>query len=104
VARKTLTGFEVREQAGGSANIAFDYRIVVRRRGFESVRMAEVQHDVKAVDASRQQLAQFVTSGIPKKTAVKRNIQAPAIRPAASRPSVPKQPQPTIPQVPRGVK
>jgi hypothetical protein len=106
VARKTPTGFEVREQGGGSANIAFDYRIVVRRRGFESVRMAEVQHDVKAVDASRQQLAQFVTSGIPKKTAVKppRNIQAPAIRPAASRPSVPKQPQPTIPQVPRVAK
>jgi hypothetical protein len=104
VARKTAAGFEVREHAGGGSNVAFDYRIVVRRRGFESVRMAEVQHDVKTADASRQHLAQFVTSGIPKKAAATTppgNIQAPAIPPAASRPSVPEVPRQAIPQPPK---
>jgi len=42
VARKTSAGFEVRELGGGSATIAFDYRIVARRRGFETVRLQEV--------------------------------------------------------------
>jgi hypothetical protein len=103
VARKTPTGFEVREQGGGSANVAFDYRIVVRRRGFESVRMAEVQHDVRTVDASRQHLAQFVTYGIPREAAATkppRNIQAPTIRPVPPRPSVPNPSKPNIPQPP----
>jgi hypothetical protein len=42
VARKTSAGFEVREHGGGGSNVAFDYRIVVSRRGHETVRMAEV--------------------------------------------------------------
>ncbi len=42
VAAKTATSFEVREQGGGTSNIAFDYRIVARRRGYENIRMAEV--------------------------------------------------------------
>ena len=37
VARKTATGFEVRELDGGVSNIVFDYRVVARRRGYESV-------------------------------------------------------------------
>jgi hypothetical protein len=42
VARTTSGGFEVRELGGGSASIAFDYRIVAHRRGFETVRLKEV--------------------------------------------------------------
>jgi len=42
VARKTSSGFEVRELGGGSASVAFDYRIVAKRRGFETVRLEEV--------------------------------------------------------------
>ena len=42
VARKTATGFEVREQGGGNSMVGFDYRIVARRRGYESLRLAEV--------------------------------------------------------------
>jgi hypothetical protein len=42
VAQKTPTTFEVRELRGGKSNIAFDYRIVARRRGFETVRLKEV--------------------------------------------------------------
>jgi len=39
VARKTPTSFEVRELGGGRSNIAFDYRIVAKRLGYEEVRM-----------------------------------------------------------------
>jgi len=42
VAGKTATGFEVRERGGGTSNIAFDYRIVAKRRGYESVRLEDI--------------------------------------------------------------
>jgi hypothetical protein len=42
VASTTPTGFQVRELGGGDASIAFDYRIVAKRRGFETVRLEEV--------------------------------------------------------------
>lgn len=42
VASTTPAGFEVRELGGGTSSIAFDYRIVARRRGFEKVRLQEV--------------------------------------------------------------
>ena len=42
IAHKTPTGFEVREQGHGNASVAFDYRIVARRRGFENVRLQDV--------------------------------------------------------------
>src|SRR4029077_13231076 len=104
VARKTATGFEVREHGGGDSNVAFDYRIVVRRRGYEAVRMAEVQHDVKIAEASRQHLAEFVSSGVPKKAAA---VKAPqivtpsTIRAVPQRPNVQQPPKPIIPQVPK---
>jgi hypothetical protein len=52
IARKTRGGFEVRELGGGNSSIAFDHRIVARRRGFENVRLQEVHvphlsHEVK---------------------------------------------------------
>jgi hypothetical protein len=41
VAQKTATSFEVREQGGGTSSIAFDYRIVARRKGYEEIRLAD---------------------------------------------------------------
>ena len=41
VSNETAAGFEVRESAGGQSNIAFDYRIVARRKGYESIRLAD---------------------------------------------------------------
>ena len=41
VAEKTANGFVVRELGGGKANIAFDYRIVARRKGYENIRLAD---------------------------------------------------------------
>ena len=42
VSNKTPSGFEVRELGGGQSTVAFDYRIVALRRGFESVRLEDV--------------------------------------------------------------
>ncbi len=54
VARKTSTGFEVREHGGGASTLPFDYRIVAKRHGYESVRMAEVTRP--KVEVSRRLL------------------------------------------------
>jgi hypothetical protein len=104
VARKTAAGFEVREHGDGGSNVTFDYRIVVRRRGYETMRMAEVQTDVKTVESSRQHLAQLVNSGHLKNAAVAkipRIVPPPTIRPIPPRPSVPQVPKTGIPQVPK---
>jgi len=42
VASKTASGFEVRELGGGASSISFDYRIVAKRRGYESARLEDV--------------------------------------------------------------
>jgi hypothetical protein len=41
VTKKTANSFEVRELGGGKSSIAFDYRIMARRKGYEDVRMAD---------------------------------------------------------------
>jgi hypothetical protein len=41
VSQKSATSFEVHELGGGTSNIAFDYRIMAKRRGFETVRLAD---------------------------------------------------------------
>ncbi len=55
VAEKTATGFVVRELGGGKSNVAFDYRIVARRKGYENIRMADVteMHNRDAAMAER---------------------------------------------------
>lgn len=41
VAQKSATSFEVHELGGGTSSVAFDYRIMAKRKGFESIRMAD---------------------------------------------------------------
>ena len=42
VTNKTAGGFEVRELGGGSSDVAFDYRIVAKRAGYEDVHLEVV--------------------------------------------------------------
>jgi hypothetical protein len=42
VTRKTATTFEVHELDGGTSSIAFDYRIMAKRAGYENKRMEDV--------------------------------------------------------------
>jgi trimeric autotransporter adhesin len=101
VARKTAVGFEVREHGGGGSNVPFDYRIVVRRRGYETTRMAEVQHDTRIQDLSRQHFRQLNSSEITNRAGAIKAPIIPAIRPVQARPSVPQPPKPSIPQAPK---
>lgn len=41
VAQKSPASFVVRELGGGTSSIAFDYRIMAKRRGYENVRLAD---------------------------------------------------------------
>jgi len=39
VSSQGSSGFEVREQQGGTSNLAFSYRVVARRKGIEGRRL-----------------------------------------------------------------
>jgi hypothetical protein len=41
ISNKSGVGFEVHELSGGESNVAFDYRIVALRRGYENVRLED---------------------------------------------------------------
>jgi len=41
VSQKTATSFVVRELGGGTSSIAFDYRIMAKRKGYEQIRLAD---------------------------------------------------------------
>ena len=56
IAEKTATGFTVRELGGGTSNIAFDYRIVARRKGYENVRLEDVTDKRAVLAALNRQL------------------------------------------------
>jgi hypothetical protein len=45
VASQSATSFEVRELQRGKSTIAFDYRIVAKRKGYERARLAEVREE-----------------------------------------------------------
>jgi hypothetical protein len=47
VANETGGSFEVHELGGGNSSIAFDYRIMARRKGFEDIRMADLTGKVQ---------------------------------------------------------
>jgi hypothetical protein len=42
VAQKSPTSFVVRELGGGASSIAFDFRIMARRKGYEDIRLADM--------------------------------------------------------------
>jgi hypothetical protein len=53
IGNKTASGFEVHELGGGTSSVGFDYRIVVRRKGFEEVRLADKTEQFSAHVATR---------------------------------------------------
>ncbi len=56
IAGTSTAGFEVRELHHGGSNIAFDYRIVVRRKGYENIRMGNVTEMREHMIAHRQEI------------------------------------------------
>jgi hypothetical protein len=56
VSGKSATSFEVRELGSGTSNIAFDYRIMAKRNGFENVRLADVTKKYQEIEQRRKAL------------------------------------------------
>ena len=63
VTAKSATSFEVREQGGGASNVAFDYRIVAKRKGFEEVRLADVTESQNRLMADTKLVAEHGQTG-----------------------------------------
>jgi hypothetical protein len=96
VARKTAAGFEIREHGGGTSNVAFDYRIVAKRRGYEAIRMLQVP-ERKTLESLRPPLK--MATSLPK--VIPPIVPAQAIRPVPPRPVVPAQAIQPVPQIPK---
>ncbi len=60
VSNETPGGFEVHELRGGRSNIAFDYRIMAKRKGYESVRLADKTSQFGKEAMERQKLRRRV--------------------------------------------
>jgi len=56
VTNETAAGFEVREMGGGKSAVAFDYRIVAKRAGYENVRLADVTEQFKRQAEQREKM------------------------------------------------
>jgi hypothetical protein len=52
VSNKSAAGFEVHELGGGQSNVAFDYRIIALRRGYEDLRLADMTEKMARIQAS----------------------------------------------------
>jgi hypothetical protein len=74
VANETASGFDVRELGGGTAGIAFDYRIMAKRKGYESVRLEDLTAR-EAADNAR--MAERAERGANAGPVVRRAFQAP---------------------------
>ena len=84
VTNETASSFEVRELSGGRASIAFDYRIMARRKGYENVRLADL------------------TKRVAKLAAVNKGMQRkPPQLPAKPSPAASEVPEPR--RIPRGI-
>jgi len=95
VSQKSAASFEVREQGGGSSNVAFDYRIVAKRAGFENIRLADLTDEINREDAQRQSMKRPAAArAFPK-------LPVPPKTPAEMKPLVlpkpPAMPKPTLP-------
>jgi hypothetical protein len=56
ISAKTGSGFEVRELGGGASSIAFEYRIMAKRVGYENVRLKNVTARFNKQAAQRQNI------------------------------------------------
>jgi len=84
VIRKTATTFEVRESGGGVSTLTFDYRIVAKRRGYETQRLTDVTERFKT--ATKAMAEHPVRSTDPVRSLAKRTIVIPSIPPTPKAP------------------
>ncbi len=61
----TPTGFEVRELHHGSSSVAFDYRIVAKRKSYESIRLADFTERSRKMDERPARMRQRRKAAVP---------------------------------------
>ncbi|HXM12617.1 MAG TPA: hypothetical protein VN946_21885 [Terriglobales bacterium] len=65
VRQKSPTSFEVRELGGGTASVAFDYRIIARRKNYESIRLADLTERRKKMEEQAAKMRQHRKGAAP---------------------------------------
>jgi hypothetical protein len=100
VSQKSPTSFEVHELGGGTSDIAFDYRIMAKRKGYESVRLADLTGLFHKREAQRQKMLHPVPASagplshsakpIPISPEPRLGTRTPALEQEAARPTQPK--------------
>jgi hypothetical protein len=86
VSQKSAGGFDVRELGGGTSAIAFEYRIMAKRAGYENVRLLDVTDRLKRHAEQREKMRHPATDG-------------PQIHPTQRLPAIPTAPVSRVPQV-----
>ncbi len=61
----TPTGFEVRELHHGSSSVAFDYRVVAKRKSYESIRLADFTERSRKLDERPARMRQRRKAAVP---------------------------------------
>jgi hypothetical protein len=71
VSQKSATSFEVHELGGGSSSVAFDYRIMAKRSGYENARLADVTEQYQKMEKEREQRQERIADSRAKATVKK---------------------------------
>ncbi len=69
VSQKTPTSFEVHELGGGHSSIAFDYRIMAKRAGYETVRLKDVTERYQQMQQQMERRRERTQQGRAARTA-----------------------------------
>jgi len=92
VSQKTATSFEVHEQGGGTSSIAFDYRIMAKRKGYENVRLEDLTERFKQPTAPPQKMRRPLPSAA--------NRPGPKMPTPSTQPPIAPRPAPAAPKLP----
>jgi hypothetical protein len=65
VSHESATSFEVHELSGGTSSVAFDYRIIAKRKNYETVRLADLTERYKKLEEQRTRMHQHRPAAIP---------------------------------------
>jgi hypothetical protein len=95
VSQKTATSFQVHEQGGGTSSIAFDYRIMAKRKGYENVRLEDLTDRFKRPEAPLRKTHRPLPSAEIKSVPAARKPMPPVLPLVAPRPI---EPRPILPK------
>jgi len=101
VTHKTPAGFEVHELRKGKSNVTFDYRIVAKRKGLESLRLEEVGRDHDKAEEMRRHLVERASHTPRFPDLAPPEAPNPPVPAAAPAVGVPKPPEPKLPAFPK---